>query len=110
MQHPAGPDAHTHPGVAAADRRADAGSGAARDPAALIDPHADTDRAYSCADAQIHAATADPDAQRHTGENRHTDARSCAHGGASDKARGSATDHGEADRKTGARRGWDHAD
>ena len=109
MEHPAGPDAHTHPGVAATDRRANASSSATRDAAVLIDANAHPDRAHACADTQIHAATAHTDAQGYTGENRHTDAHPCAHGGASGKTRGSATDHKKSDRERGSRRGFDHA-
>ena len=109
MEHCTGPDADTHPGVAATDRRADASACAARDAAALIDTNAHTDRAHACADTQIHAATAHTDAHGHTGENRHTDAHPCAHGGASGKTRESATDHKESDRERGSRRGLDHA-
>ena len=109
MEHRAGPGAHTHPCVAATYRRADAGSSAAGDPAALIDTNAHADRAHACADTHIHATTADTDAQRHTGEDRHTDAHSSAHGGTSDKARRSATDSKESDREGGSRRELDHA-
>ena len=108
MEYRAGPDAHTHAGVAAADRRADASSSAARDPATLIDTNAHTDRAHACAETQIDAAAADTDAQRHTGENGHSDAHSCADGGASGKARRSDTDHKESDREGGSW-GSDHA-
>jgi hypothetical protein len=87
MEHRAGSDAYTHTGVAATDWRADANSGAAGDPATLIDTDAHTDRAHACADTQIDAAAADTDAHRHTGDNGHADAHACAHGGASGKAR-----------------------
>lgn len=97
MEHSASPDAHTHPGVAATDRRTHTGSSATRDPAALIDTNADTDRAHACADPQIHTATASTDAQRNTWENGHTNARSGAHGGACDQKSRSATDHGESE-------------
>jgi hypothetical protein len=68
MEHLAGPDTRTHPGVAATDRSADANSSAPGDPAALIDTNAHTDRTHACADTQVHAAAADTHAQRHTGK------------------------------------------
>ena len=83
MEHLAGPDTRTHPGVAATDRSADANSSAPGDPAALIDTNAHTDRTHACADTQVHAAAADTHAQRHTGEDGYTYAHACTHGGAS---------------------------
>ncbi len=97
MEHGAGSDAHTHPGIAATDGRADASPGAPGDPAALIDANTHANGARACADSHVNAATADPDAQRDAREDGHPDAYPCADGGAGGKTRTSETDRKESD-------------